>query len=67
MAGVPIGMKDLFATTGVATTAASHMLEGFTPRYESTVSGKLRTSSNLVGLPQVCSPNGSITGVPQCP
>lgn len=41
MAGVPIGMKDLFATKGVQTTAASHMLEGFTPPYESTVSQKL--------------------------
>ncbi|MFN7159636.1 MAG: amidase, partial [Erythrobacter cryptus] len=41
MAGVPIGMKDLFATHGVETTAASHILEGFTPRYESTVSQKL--------------------------
>jgi aspartyl-tRNA(Asn)/glutamyl-tRNA(Gln) amidotransferase subunit A len=34
-------MKDLFATNGVQTTAASHMLEGFVPRYESTVSQKL--------------------------
>ncbi len=41
MAGVPIGMKDLFATVGVQTTAASHILEGFTPQYESTVSAKL--------------------------
>ena len=41
MAGVPIGMKDLFATRGVQTTAASHMLEGFKPEYESTVSQKL--------------------------
>jgi len=41
MGGVPIGMKDLFATTGVQTTAASHMLEGFVPQYESTVSQKL--------------------------
>ncbi len=41
MAGVPIGMKDLFATDGVQTTAASHILEGFVPRYESTVSQKL--------------------------
>ena len=41
LAGVPIGMKDLFCTNGVATTAASHILEGFTPPYESTVSGKL--------------------------
>ena len=41
MAGVPIGMKDLFATQGVQTTAASHILEGFTPEYESTVSQNL--------------------------
>ncbi|MBV01351.1 MAG: Asp-tRNA(Asn)/Glu-tRNA(Gln) amidotransferase GatCAB subunit A, partial [Citromicrobium sp.] len=41
MGGVPIGMKDLFATKGVQTTAASHILEGFTPQYESTVSQNL--------------------------
>ena len=41
MGGVPIGMKDLFATRGVQTTAASHILEGFRPEYESTVSQKL--------------------------
>ncbi|MBH1992562.1 MAG: Asp-tRNA(Asn)/Glu-tRNA(Gln) amidotransferase subunit GatA [Sphingomonadaceae bacterium] len=41
LSGVPIGMKDLFCTEGVQTTAASHMLEGFVPTYESTVSGKL--------------------------
>ncbi|WP_019516851.1 Asp-tRNA(Asn)/Glu-tRNA(Gln) amidotransferase subunit GatA [Sphingomonas sp. Mn802worker] len=41
MAGVPIGMKDLFCTNGVQTTAASHILEGFKPEYESTVSQKL--------------------------
>jgi aspartyl-tRNA(Asn)/glutamyl-tRNA(Gln) amidotransferase subunit A len=41
MAGVPIGMKDLFATRGVQTTAGSHILEGFIPEYESTVSQKL--------------------------
>ena len=41
MSGVPIGMKDLFCTKGVATTAASHILEGFIPPYESTVSAKL--------------------------
>ena len=41
MAGVPIGMKDLFATHSVQTTAASHILEGFTPQYESTVSRNL--------------------------
>lgn len=41
LAGVPIGMKDLFCTKGVASTAASRILEGFTPPYESTVSQKL--------------------------
>ncbi|MGE4409075.1 MAG: Asp-tRNA(Asn)/Glu-tRNA(Gln) amidotransferase subunit GatA [Sphingobium sp.] len=41
LSGVPIGMKDLFCTEGVQTTAASHMLEGFVPTYESTVSGRL--------------------------
>ncbi len=39
--GVPIGMKDLFCTKDTQTTAASHILEGFVPQYESTVSGKL--------------------------
>lgn len=38
--GLPIGMKDLFATKGIRTTAASHMLENFVPEYESTVSQK---------------------------
>jgi aspartyl-tRNA(Asn)/glutamyl-tRNA(Gln) amidotransferase subunit A len=41
LSGVPIGMKDLFCTKNVQTTAASHILEGFVPQYESTVSGNL--------------------------
>ena len=41
MSGVPIGMKDLFCTRGVTTTAGSEMLAGFKPPYESTVSGNL--------------------------
>jgi aspartyl-tRNA(Asn)/glutamyl-tRNA(Gln) amidotransferase subunit A len=41
LSGVPIGMKDLFCTEGVPTTAASSILGGFTPQYESTVSSKL--------------------------
>lgn len=39
--GIPIGMKDLFTTKGIRTTAASHMLENFIPEYESTVSQNL--------------------------
>jgi aspartyl-tRNA(Asn)/glutamyl-tRNA(Gln) amidotransferase subunit A len=41
LSGVPLGIKDLFCTEGVQTTAASHILEGFTPTYESTVSERL--------------------------
>ncbi|MEL6364521.1 MAG: Asp-tRNA(Asn)/Glu-tRNA(Gln) amidotransferase subunit GatA [Pseudomonadota bacterium] len=39
--GVPLGIKDLFCTEGTLTTAGSHILDGFTPRYESTVSANL--------------------------
>ncbi|WP_323795242.1 Asp-tRNA(Asn)/Glu-tRNA(Gln) amidotransferase subunit GatA [Nisaea sp.] len=41
MEGLPIGIKDLFCTQGVLTTAASHILDGFKPEYESTVSQNL--------------------------
>ena len=41
LSGVPLGIKDLFCTEGYQTTAASHILEGFTPTYESTVSARL--------------------------
>lgn len=41
MDGIPIAMKDLYCTKGVQTTAASKILEGFVPTYESTVSQKL--------------------------
>jgi aspartyl-tRNA(Asn)/glutamyl-tRNA(Gln) amidotransferase subunit A len=39
--GIPLGIKDLFATKGVRTTACSHILDGFTPTYESTVTANL--------------------------
>jgi aspartyl-tRNA(Asn)/glutamyl-tRNA(Gln) amidotransferase subunit A len=39
--GIPLGIKDLYCTKGVPTTAASHILEGFVPTYESTVSQNL--------------------------
>ena len=41
MCGLPIGIKDLFCTKGVASQAGSRILEGFTPEYESTVSQNL--------------------------
>ena len=39
--GIPLGIKDLFATKGVHTQACSHILDGFKPTYESTVSANL--------------------------
>ena len=39
--GVPLGIKDLFCTKGIRTTACSHILDGFVPPYESTVTQKL--------------------------
>ena len=39
--GIPLGIKDLYATEGVHTQAASHILDGFKPRYESTVTSNL--------------------------
>src|SRR4030088_2532547 len=39
--GVPLAIKDLFCTEGVQTTAASNILKGFVPPYESTVTANL--------------------------
>jgi aspartyl-tRNA(Asn)/glutamyl-tRNA(Gln) amidotransferase subunit A len=39
--GIPLGIKDLFCTKGVPSQAASNILKGFKPEYESTVTSKL--------------------------
>ena len=41
MCGIPVGIKDLFCTKGVPSQAASRILEGFRPEYESTVTQNL--------------------------
>jgi aspartyl-tRNA(Asn)/glutamyl-tRNA(Gln) amidotransferase subunit A len=41
MCGIPLGIKDLFCTKGVPSQAASNILKGFRPEYESTVTAKL--------------------------
>src|SRR6516162_5392512 len=41
LAGIPLGIKDLFATKGVRTTACSRILGNFVPTYESTVTSQL--------------------------
>ena len=50
MDGLPVAIKDLFCTEGVLTTAGSHILDGFVPPYESTVTAKLwRAGAVLLG------------------
>jgi aspartyl-tRNA(Asn)/glutamyl-tRNA(Gln) amidotransferase subunit A len=46
--GIPIAVKDLYCTKGVLTTAASHILDGFRPPYESTVTEKLWQSGAVM-------------------
>jgi len=41
LAGIPLGIKDLFCTAGVRTTAASRILGNFVPPYESSVTANL--------------------------
>ena len=41
MCGIPLGIKDLFCTRGVPSQAASRILSGFRPEYESTVTTRL--------------------------
>ena len=48
--GLPLGIKDLFCTAGVRTTACSHVLENFVPTYELTVTADLwRDGAVLLG------------------
>jgi aspartyl-tRNA(Asn)/glutamyl-tRNA(Gln) amidotransferase subunit A len=48
--GLPLGVKDLFATRGVRTTACSHILDEFVPTYESSVTANLwRDGAVLMG------------------
>jgi aspartyl-tRNA(Asn)/glutamyl-tRNA(Gln) amidotransferase subunit A len=48
--GIALGVKDMFATKGVRTTAGSRILDGFVPTYESTVTANLwRAGAVLLG------------------
>jgi aspartyl-tRNA(Asn)/glutamyl-tRNA(Gln) amidotransferase subunit A len=50
LAGIPLGVKDLFATKGVRTTACSKILDNFVPTYESTITAQLwRDGAVLLG------------------
>jgi aspartyl-tRNA(Asn)/glutamyl-tRNA(Gln) amidotransferase subunit A len=70
--GIPLGIKDLFATKGVHTQACSHILDGFKPTYESTVTsnlwaagavmlGKLNMDEFAMGSSNETSYYGSVT------
>jgi aspartyl-tRNA(Asn)/glutamyl-tRNA(Gln) amidotransferase subunit A len=48
MCGLPVGIKDLFCTKGVLSQAASGILEGFKPEYESTVTSKLFDAGSVM-------------------
>lgn len=46
--GIPVGVKDLFCTKGTLTTAASHILDGFKPEYESTVTTNIWNAGGVM-------------------
>lgn len=69
--GIPVGVKDLFCTKGVLTTAASHILDGFKPEYESTITqniwnaggvmlGKLNLDEFAMGSANITSYYGNV-------
>ena len=47
LGGVPIGLKDIFVTRGIETTAGSKILKGFIPPYESTASSRLAAAGAI--------------------
>ena len=48
MCGIPLGIKDLFCTKGVESQAASAILGGFRPEYESTVTNQLFEAGSVM-------------------
>ncbi|OYU19568.1 MAG: Asp-tRNA(Asn)/Glu-tRNA(Gln) amidotransferase GatCAB subunit A [Rhodobacteraceae bacterium PARR1] len=48
LCGIPLGIKDVFCTKGVPSQAASNILAGFKPEYESTVTSKLFTAGAVM-------------------
>ena len=55
MCGIPLGIKDLFCTKGVPSQAASGILEGFKPEYESTVTTQLfDAGAVMLGKLNIC-------------
>lgn len=63
LGGIPIAVKDIFSTKGLLTTAASHILDGYKPVYESTVTQRILKEGGIIlgktNLDQFC--HGSST------
>ena len=65
LGGIPIAVKDVFSTKDILTTCASHILDGYTPIYESTVTKKILESGAIIlgktNLDQFCHGSSTIT------
>lgn len=65
LGGIPIAIKDIFSTKDLPTTAASHILDGYKPVYESTVTQKLLDEGAIIlgktNLDQFCHGSSTIT------
>ncbi|MFA5623210.1 MAG: Asp-tRNA(Asn)/Glu-tRNA(Gln) amidotransferase subunit GatA [Candidatus Dojkabacteria bacterium] len=48
LGGIPLGIKDIFSTRGILTSAASHILNDYKPVYESTVTSKLLKEGAII-------------------
>ena len=60
--GIPLGVKDLFATKGVHTQACSHILDGFKPEYETSYYGSVKNPWRANGSNADLVPGGSSGG-----
>ncbi|HCC67961.1 TPA: Asp-tRNA(Asn)/Glu-tRNA(Gln) amidotransferase GatCAB subunit A [Patescibacteria group bacterium] len=65
MGGIPIAVKDVFSTKNILTTCASHILDGYKPVYDSTVTERLKKEGMIIlgksNLDQFCHGSSTIT------
>lgn len=65
LGGIPLAVKDVFSTKDILTTCASHILDGYTPVYESTVTKKILEAGGIIlgktNLDQFCHGSSTIT------
>jgi aspartyl-tRNA(Asn)/glutamyl-tRNA(Gln) amidotransferase subunit A len=65
MGGIPIAVKDVFSTKDILTTCASHILDGYKPVFESTVTKRLLDEGMIIlgksNLDQFCHGSSTVT------